>query len=132
MTIHAPSPPPLLLVLPLPPPHLPPPPPPLLLLLLLLLLSPLFCVKLYTSRISPSCLHRPYHPSYTYPYALDVLFRGIIEDYYFKGSNRRQMWNNTESRIFAGDPTPLPATLTNIYHHELALVSSDPPSCQSH
>ena len=31
----------------------------------------------------------------------DVLFRGIIEDYYFKESNRRQMWNNTESRIFA-------------------------------
>lgn len=31
----------------------------------------------------------------------DVLFRGIIEDYYFKGSNRHQMWNNTESRIFA-------------------------------
>ena len=33
----------------------------------------------------------------------DVLFRGIVEDYYFKQSNRRQMWNNTESRIFAGD-----------------------------
>ena len=29
----------------------------------------------------------------------DVLFRGIIEDYYFKGSNRYQMWNNSESRI---------------------------------
>jgi hypothetical protein len=29
----------------------------------------------------------------------DVLFRGIIEDYYFKGSNRHQMWNNSESRI---------------------------------
>lgn len=34
---------------------------------------------------------------------VDVLFRGIIEDYYFKESNRHQMWNNTESRIFAGD-----------------------------
>ena len=30
----------------------------------------------------------------------DVLFRGLIEDYYFNQSNKQVMWNNTESRIF--------------------------------
>jgi hypothetical protein len=30
----------------------------------------------------------------------DPLFRGLIEDYYFKGSDRGVMWNNTEHRIY--------------------------------
>ena len=30
----------------------------------------------------------------------DVLFRGLIEDYYFNQSNKQVMWNNTESRIY--------------------------------
>ena len=30
----------------------------------------------------------------------DTLFRGLIEDYYFNGTNRNVMWNNTESRIY--------------------------------
>lgn len=30
----------------------------------------------------------------------DTLFRGLVEDYYFNGSNRGVMWNNTESRIY--------------------------------
>ena len=30
----------------------------------------------------------------------DPLFRGLIEDYYFKGSNKGLMWNNTEHRIY--------------------------------
>ena len=30
----------------------------------------------------------------------DVLFRGLIEDYYFQSTNRHQMWNNTEHRIY--------------------------------
>ena len=30
----------------------------------------------------------------------DILFRGLIEDYYFNQSNKQVMWNNTESRIY--------------------------------
>jgi hypothetical protein len=30
----------------------------------------------------------------------DTLFRGLVEDYYFNGSNRGVMWNNTEHRIY--------------------------------
>ena len=56
-------------------------------------LSRIRCIHSYPPSHTPS----PPLPSL----ALDVLFRGIIEDYYFKGSNRHQMWNNTESRIFA-------------------------------
>ena len=75
-------------------------------------LSPIRCIHSYHPSHTPSppfpslvldafiltlLLIHPPLPSL----ALDVLFRGIIEDYYFKGSNRHQMWNNTESRIFA-------------------------------
>jgi hypothetical protein len=46
----------------------------------------------------------------------DSLFRGIVEDYYFSGKHRHDMWNNTEARIFQvgaiSDSISLRSTIT--------------------